>query len=142
MRPSVPGGIKSLELRNRDESNPLPRLLSASWTIPLLVLILTGNSLASEQNGESESADVKEKQAEPSSDSKDSPLDPVNNQNETREDEDDDDEDEIFDGEAESTNVAPRLHSLRGQKRWKADEQTPQQPSAESQKLSRSRHLK
>ena len=72
------------------------RLLSASWTIPLLVLILTGNSLASEQNGESESTDVKEKQAEPSSDSKDSPLDPVNNQNETREDEDDDDEDEIL----------------------------------------------
>ena len=119
------------------------RLLSASWTIPLLVLILTGNSLASEQNGESESADVKEKQAEPSSDSKDSPLDPVNNQNETREDEDDDDEDEIFDGEAESTNVAPRLHSLRGQKRWKAKMSRPlNNPQRNRRNLSRSRHLK
>ena len=99
------------------------------------MLSLTGNSLASEQNGESESADVKEKQAEPSSDSKDSPLDPVNNQNETREDEDDDDEDEIFDGEAESTNVAPPPTLIeRTEEVESKDEQTPQQPSAESQK--------
>ena len=134
MRPSVPGGIKSLELRNRDESNPLHQTVISFLDHPLARAYLTGNSLASEQNGESESADVKEKQAEPSSDSKDSPLDPVNNQNETREDEDDDDEDEIL-METESTNVAPPPTLIEKTEEVESkDEQTPQQPSAESQK--------